>query len=154
MDGAREMMRGIEKADSVAMDAHKLLYVPNSLGICVFKNVDDSRFLYHTSTTSSARVLWTRAGYHRRLAAFFLSQPWAAIKICGRIGYKLLFDHASDLQNTFVKFIERDPLFELMNKPELFIVNYRFVPEELGSLMNTLNEESGKNSSASPPSTG
>ena len=147
MDGAREMMRGIEKADSVAMDAHKLLYVPNSLGICVFRNVDDSRFLYHTSDYiiregSVDQGRFTIEGSR----PFSCLKPWAAIKICGRTGYKLLFDHASDLQNTFVKFIERDPLFELMNKPELFIVNYRFVPEELGSLMNTLMKNPGKNS--------
>jgi hypothetical protein len=45
-----------------------------------------------------------------------------------------------------VEFIERDPLFELMNKPELFIINYRFIPEELRSLLNELMKNSRKNS--------
>ena len=147
MDGAREMMRGIEKADSVTMDGHKLLYVPNSMGICVFKNVDDSRFLYHTSNYiirkgSVDQGRFTIEGSR----PFSCLKPWAAIKIFGRAGYKHLFDHASDLQNTFVGLIERDPLFELMNKPELFIINYRFIPDELRSLMNKLMKNPRKNS--------
>jgi glutamate decarboxylase len=147
MDGAREMMRGIEKADSVTMDAHKLLYVPNSLGICVFKDVEDSRFLYHTSNYiiregSVDQGRFTIEGSR----SFSCLKPWASIKIFGKNGYKIIFDHARDLQNTFVDFIERDPLFELMNKPELFIINYRFIPEELRSLLNELMKNSRKNS--------
>ena len=147
MDGAREMMRGIEKADSVTMDTHKLLFVPNSLGICVFKNVDDSKFLYHTSNYiirkgSVDQGRFTIEGSR----SFACLKPWASIKIFGKTGYKLLFDHARNLQNSFVKFIETDPLFELMNKPELFIINYRFIPEELRSLLNSLMKNPRKNS--------
>ena len=147
MDGARELMRGIDKADSVTMDGHKLLYVPNSLGICVFKNVDDSKFLYHTSNYiirkgSVDQGRFTIEGSR----PFACLKPWASIKIFGKTGYKLLFDHARDLQNTFVKFIKRDPLFELMNIPELFIINYRFIPDELRSLLEKMMQNPGKNS--------
>jgi len=147
MDGARDMMRGIEKADSVTMDAHKLLYVPNSLGVCVFKDVEDSKFLYHTSNYiiregSVDQGRFTIEGSR----SFSCLKPWASIKIFGKNGYKLIFDHARDLQNTFVEFIERDPLFELMNKPELFIINYRYIPEELRSLLNELMKNPRKNS--------
>ena len=108
MDGAREMMRGIEKADSVSVDCHKLLYVPNSVGICVFKNADDSRFLYHTSNYiirkgSVDQGRFTLEGSR----PFACLKAWAAIKIFGKAGYKLLFDHARDLQNTFAKLIEQ-----------------------------------------------
>ena len=147
MDGARDMMKGIERADSVTMDAHKLLYAPNSLGICVFKDVEDSRYLYHTSNYiiregSVDQGRFTIEGSR----SFSCLKPWASIKIFGRDGYKLIFDHARDLQNTFVEFIERDQLFELMNKPELFIINYRFVPEELRSMLNELMRNPRKNS--------
>jgi glutamate decarboxylase len=147
MEGARDIMKGIEKADSVTMDGHKLLYVPNSLGICVFRNVEDSRYLYHTSNYiirkgSVDQGRFTIEGSR----PFACLKPWAAIKIFGKTGYKLLFDHARDLQNTFVRFIERDPLFELMNRPELFIINYRFVPEEMRTLLDRLMKNPQKNS--------
>ena len=147
MEGARPMMKGIERADSVTMDAHKLLYAPNSMGICVLRNGDDSRHLYHTSNYiiregSVDQGRFTIEGSR----SFSCLKPWAAIKIIGRHGYKLIFDHARDLQNTFLEFIERDPLFELMNKPELFIINYRFVPEELRSQLKRLMKNAKKNS--------
>lgn len=147
MEGSREMMKGIEKADSVTMDAHKLLYAPNSLGICVFKDVEDSRFLYHTSNYiiregSVDQGRFTIEGSR----PFSCLKPWASIKIFGRNGYRLIFDHARELQKTFVEFIDRDPLFELMNKPELFIINYRFIPEELKIILDELMINPRKNS--------
>jgi hypothetical protein len=45
-----------------------------------------------------------------------------------------------------VQFIERDPLLELMNTPELFIINYRFIPEELKSELYKLMQNPQKNS--------
>jgi glutamate decarboxylase len=146
MEGARDMMRGIEKADSVTIDGHKLLYAPNSMGICVFKNVCDSRFLYHTSDYiirkgSVDQGRFTIEGSR----PFSCLKPWASIKIFGKTGYRLLFEHARNLQNTFVRLVEQDPLFELMNHPELFIIIYRFVPEELKSELDRLMKSPRKN---------
>lgn len=146
MEGARPMMRGIEKADTVTMDAHKLLYSPNSMGICVFKDAQDSRHLYHTSNYiiregSVDQGRFTIEGSR----SFACLKPWAAIKIIGRHGYKLIFDHARELQDSFVQFIQRDSFFELMNNPELFIINYRFVPEELGAELKRLMKNPRRN---------
>lgn len=146
MEGARDMMRGIEKADSVTIDGHKLLYSPNSMGICVFRNVSDSRFLYHTSDYiirkgSVDQGRFTIEGSR----PFACLKPWASIKIFGKMGYRLLFEHARNLQKTFVELIEQDPLFELMNYPELFIIIYRFVPEELKAALDRLMKSPRKN---------
>jgi glutamate decarboxylase len=147
MDGAREMMSGIERADTVCIDAHKLLYAPNSMGICLFRKVEESKHLYHTSNYiiregSVDLGRFTLEGSR----SFSCLKPWAAIKIIGRHGYKLIFEHAKELQNTFVNLIENDSLFELLNKPELFIINYRFVPEELKSELDELMKKPRDNS--------
>lgn len=146
MDGARNMMRGIEKADTVTIDGHKLLYAPNSVGVCVFKNVEDSKFLYHTSNYIIRKGSVDQGRFTIEGSRPFASlKPWASIKIFGKTGYKLLFDHARNLQNTFIDLIERDPLLELMNKPELFIINYRFIPEELRTMLERLMKNPSKN---------
>ncbi len=141
MEGSRELLTGIELADSVSLDSHKLLYAPNSMGICLFREVNDSRYIYHTSNYiiregSVDQGRFTIEG-SRPFAAL---KPWAALKIIGHGGYQIIFNHARELQTTFTELIEQDPLFELLNRPELFIINYRFVPEELqerlGKLMN------------------
>ncbi len=147
MDGVREMMSGIERADTVCIDAHKLLYAPNSMGICLFRKVDESKHLYHTSNYiiregSVDLGRFTIEGSR----SFSCLKPWAAIKIIGRHGYKLIFEHARELQKTFVSLIENDNLFELLNRPELFIINYRFVPEELKAELDELMKKPRENS--------
>ncbi|HOO45619.1 MAG TPA: pyridoxal-dependent decarboxylase [Deltaproteobacteria bacterium] len=147
MDSGRELMRGIEKADTVCIDAHKLLYAPNCMGICLFKEVQDSKHLYHTSNYiiregSVDQGRFTIEGSR----SFACLKPWASLKIIGKHGYKLIFDHARELQNTFAEMIEKDSLFELLNKPELFIINYRFVPEELRIRLDELLENPKENS--------
>lgn len=147
MDSGRELMKGIEKADTVSLDAHKLLYSPNCMGICLLKDVQDSKLLYHTSNYiirkgSVDQGRFTIEGSR----SFTCLKPWASLKILGRNGYKLIFDHARELQQTFVELVERDPLFELLNKPELFIICYRFVPEELRIKLDILMENPKDNS--------
>ncbi len=136
MEGGREMLKGIERADSVSFDAHKLLYSPNSMGVCLFRNAEDSEYLYHTANYiiregSVDQGRFTLEGSR----PFACLKPWAALKIIGRKGYELIFEHAKLLQKTFVELLEEEPLFEQMNKPELFIINYRFVPRELKKML-------------------
>jgi len=149
MDAGKDLMKGIDRADTVSIDAHKLLYAPNCTGICVFKDVEDSKLIYHTSNYiiregSVDQGRFTVEGSR----PFSCLKPWAALKIIGKNGYKLIFEHARVLQNTFTDLIEEDTSFELLNKPELFIINYRFVPEELklklDELMKTPKENSEK----------
>jgi len=142
MDSGRSMMKGIEKADTVSLDSHKLLFAPNCMGICLFKDARDSKLVYHTSNYiirkgSVDQGRFTIEGSR----SFACLKPWASLKILGQHGYRLIFDHARELQNTFVDLLEKDPLFELLNRPELFIINYRFVPEELKSRLEELMQD-------------
>ncbi|MCD6569131.1 MAG: glutamate decarboxylase [Deltaproteobacteria bacterium] len=137
----KDFLRGIEKADTVSLDAHKLLYSPSSMGICLFKNVRDSLYLYHTSDYiirkgSVDQGRFTIEGSR----PFSCLKPWAAFKIIGRDGYNIIFEHANALQKTFVEVVKNDPFFELLNEPELFIINYRFVPKELKKRLDEIIE--------------
>jgi putative pyridoxal-dependent aspartate 1-decarboxylase len=147
MDVGKNLMKGIDRADTVSIDAHKLLYAPNCTGICLFKDVEDSKLIYHTSNYiiregSVDQGRFTIEGSR----SFSCLKPWAALKIIGKNGYKLIFDHARILQETFADLIEKDTLFELLNKPELFIINYRFVPEELKLKLDELMVSPKENS--------
>lgn len=147
MDAEREMMKGIEKANTVSLDAHKLLFAPNSMGICLFKNVHDSKLLYHTSNYIIREGSIDQGRFSIEGSRPFASlKPWASLKILGKNGYKLIFAHARKLQETFVALVEKDPLFELLNSPQLYIINYRFVPRELKIRLDTLMETPRENS--------
>ncbi len=147
MDAEREMMKGIEKADTVSLDAHKLLFAPNSMGICLFKNDCDSKLLYHTSNYIIRKGSIDQGRFTIEGSRQFASlKPWASLKVLGKNGYRLIFAHARKLQDTFVDLVEKDPLFELLNRPQLYIINYRFVPEELKAELDALMEHPKQNS--------
>ncbi len=129
VDEYRGLFRGIDKADSVSIDAHKLLYCPMTMGLVLFQNERDLNHLKHTSNyilrrNSVDTGRFTVEG-SRPFAAL---KPWASLKILGRQGYRLLFESAFKNTETFRGLLEANGNFEIMNHPELFILNYRFVP--------------------------
>jgi glutamate decarboxylase len=141
MEHERRMMKGIELADTVSLDAHKLLFAPNSMGICLFRDTHDSKLLYHTSNYIIRKGSVDQGRFTIEGSRPFSSlKPWAALKVLGKKGYRLIFAHARKLQETFAHLLEKDPLFELLNRPQLYIINYRFVPEELRARLDALME--------------
>jgi len=134
----KSLFRGIEKADSVAVDAHKLLYCPMSMGVVVFRNEKDlnhlktiSQYVNRPDSVDTGR--FTIEGSR----PFACLKPWASLKIIGREGYRLLFGQAQEATSTFKKILEESGNFEILNHPELFILVYRLVPK---TIMEKLNE--------------
>jgi glutamate decarboxylase len=145
-DDYRYLFAGIEKADSVTVDAHKLMYAPPSLGMVFFRNGTDLRAIQHYSNyiirQDSVDLGRFSVEGSRPFAAL---KPWATLKIIGRDGFKLIFDHAFELTSVLRGLVEMHCNFEAMNQPELFIFNYRFVPkyvqEKLNKLMTRIQNE-------------
>jgi glutamate decarboxylase len=132
VDEYRSLFRGIERADSVSIDAHKLLYCPMAMGMALFRSERDLNLLKHNSNyiirrNSVDTGRFTVEG-SRPFAAL---KPWAALKILGLQGYRLLFESARKNTETFRDLLASHGGFEITNRPELFILNYRFVPEEV-----------------------
>ncbi len=139
-DEYRHLFSGIERADSVTVDAHKLLYAPPSLGMVFFRNGTEAKALMHNSNYIIRPDSIDLGRFSVEGSRPFASlKPWATIKIFGRQGFKLIFDHAFKLTSVLRGLIDVHPNFEAMNQPELFIFNYRFVPrqvkEKIASLM-------------------
>ncbi|MCU0847768.1 MAG: pyridoxal-dependent decarboxylase [Spirochaetes bacterium] len=140
VDELRYLFNGIEEADSVSVDAHKLLFCPVSMGMVLFRRETDLNYLKHYSNyiirQDSVDLGRFSIEGSRSFAAL---KPWATFKILGTSGFRLLFEHAFELTSMLRGFIEVHCNFEPMNQPELFIFNYRFVPkvikEKLDSYM-------------------
>lgn len=138
VDEYKSLFQGIEKADSVAVDAHKLLYCPMAMGVVVFRNEKDlnhlktiSQYVNRPDSVDTGR--FTVEGSR----PFACLKPWASLKIIGRDGYRLLFGQAQEATFTFKRILEESGNFEILNHPELFILVYRLVPK---TIMEKLNE--------------
>ncbi len=132
VDEYRSLFKGIEKADSVAFDSHKLLYCPMSMGIALFRSEKDLNYIKHTSRyiirkNSVDTGRFTLEGSR----PFACLKPWASLKVIGSKGYDLLFKQARKSTDYFKNILDACGSFETLNNPELFILNYRFIPDEV-----------------------
>ncbi|MCP4132985.1 MAG: aminotransferase class V-fold PLP-dependent enzyme [bacterium] len=151
VDDYRYLFNGIEKADSVTIDAHKLQYTPVSMGMVLFRDETSLDHLKHTANyiirPDSVDLGRFSVEGSRPFSAL---KPWATLKIFGTDGFKLLFEMAFELTSVLRGLIEVHHNFEPMNHPELFIFNYRFVPEKVRDKLETLRLKlKGKNHKSS-----
>ncbi len=142
VDEYRPLLKGIEKADSVSVDAHKLLYCPMAMGLVLFENERDlnaikqsSQYVIRRNSVDMGR--FTLEGSR----PFDALKPWAALKILGRDGYRLLLRSARDNAYTLQEILDGCGNFETLNTPELFILIYRFIPRQVNEQLAKWQEE-------------
>ncbi len=138
----RSLFKGISRADSVSIDAHKLLYCPMSMGLILFRNEKDLNTIRHSSKyvirrNSVDTGRFTVEG-SRPFAAL---KPWASLKIIGREGYGILLKQARKATENLLDIINHCGNFEALNDPELFILTYRFLPEVVKGHMAGLEKD-------------
>jgi len=135
----RHFLKGIELADSVTIDAHKLFYTPMSMGMCLFRSEKDlscvkyaASYVLRKSSVDQGR--FTVEGSRK----FDVLKPWAALKVLGTDGFQILFDHAFNLTADMNQLVTASENFEPLNNPQLFIHVYRFVPAAVHDTLNSL----------------
>jgi putative pyridoxal-dependent aspartate 1-decarboxylase len=125
----RHLLAGIERADSVTLDAHKQLYVPVGAGMVVFKDVQALSAVEHHANYVLRRGSrdigkHTLEGTRQGMAMLVHS----ALRIIGRRGYDLLIDLGIDKARQFAAMIRAAGDFELTSEPVLNLLTYRYVP--------------------------
>jgi putative pyridoxal-dependent aspartate 1-decarboxylase len=145
VDEYRPLFQGIERADSVSIDAHKLLYCPMTMGLILFRSEKDLNYIRHSSQYIIRRNSVDTGRFTIEGSRPFASlKPWAALKIIGRQGYGLLFKSAYESTAALKRILDDCGNFETLNVPELFIINYRFIPEpvrkQLAAYVRILSE--------------
>jgi len=131
-DKYRSLLQGIERADSVIIDAHKQLYVPVGAGIALFKDEKALRLIEHQAQyiiRKGSRDLgrMTLEGSRPGMAMLVHS----GLRIMGRKGYAMLIDMGIEKARAFAELIQQQPDFELISAPELNLLTYRYVPANL-----------------------
>lgn len=123
------LLKGIERADSVTLDAHKQLYVPMGAGMVLFKDPTALSSIEHHAAyilREGSRDLGSHTLEGSRPGMAMLVH--AGLSIIGRKGYELLVDQGIERARRFADRIDAHPDFELVTEPELNILTYRFNP--------------------------
>ncbi|MBU3004823.1 pyridoxal-dependent aspartate 1-decarboxylase PanP [Paraglaciecola arctica] len=132
------LLKGIEKADSVTLDAHKQMYVPMGAGMVLFKDPNDSNAVRHHAqyilrAGSKDLGATTLEGSRNGMAMMV----YASLHIFGRQGYELLINQSIEKAKIYARMIQSHPDFELVTSPTLALLTYRLNPQEVQTKMKS-----------------
>ena len=134
----RPLLKGIERADSVTIDAHKQMYVPMGAGLIVFKDPTAVSAIEHHAEyiiRKGAKDLGSHTLEGSRPGMAML--VYSCLHIISRPGYEMLFNQGIEKANYFADLIDQHSDFELITRPELCLLTYRYVPESVQKILKT-----------------
>ena len=126
----RHLLAGIERADSVTIDAHKQMYVPMGAGMVIFKDPTFANAIKHHAEyilRKGSKDLGSQTLEGSRPGMAMLVH--ACLKVIGRDGYEILINNSLEKARYFADLINQHQEFELVSKPELCLLTYRYVPQ-------------------------
>ncbi|CAA9570017.1 MAG: Aromatic-L-amino-acid decarboxylase [uncultured Thermomicrobiales bacterium] len=131
------LVRGVERADSVAADAHKWLNVPYDSGFVLVRDAEALRAAFAVAAAYIAPqdgTVWDpfRQSHTPELARRFRGLPvWCALKALGRTGVQALVERCLGNAAAFAGWVEAEPGLELVAPAPLNIVCFRYAPAGL-----------------------
>ncbi|MCP4723205.1 MAG: putative pyridoxal-dependent aspartate 1-decarboxylase, partial [Desulfobacteraceae bacterium] len=136
------LLKGIERADSVAIDCHKQFYMPMTAGMVFFKDplaLDQIAYNASYIIRKGSVDLGVRSLEGSRESNSLILD--ASLKIMGARGYGLLIEHGIKTAGQLAEKINTRPLFELITAPVLNILTYRLVPQSFQEKIKTADPE-------------
>lgn len=122
------LVTGMERASSLAVDAHKWLNVPNGVGFALLRDRD----LHHETFGGSAGYLTPGSGANLHELGIEASRSWrgacvwAALKALGRSGVQELVTRCCDLAAELAALVDRHPRLELAAPAPTNVVCFRY----------------------------
>lgn len=138
----RHLLAGIERADSVTIDAHKQMYVPMGAGMVVFKHPSAAHAIEHHAEyilRKGSKDLGSQTLEGSRPGMAMLVH--ACLQVIGRDGYEILINRSLEKARYFATLIAHNIDFELITEPELCLLTYRYVPAQVQQAMAKANPQ-------------
>lgn len=138
----RHLLAGIERADSVTIDAHKQMYVPMGAGMVLFRDPSMVRAIEHHAEYvirhgSKDLGAHTMEGSRSGMAMMVYS----ALQVMGRQGFELLIDQSIEKAKLFAALIAEQDDFEVISEPQLCLLTYRFIPAKVKQVISHANAD-------------
>ncbi|WP_113907891.1 pyridoxal-dependent aspartate 1-decarboxylase PanP [Aliidiomarina celeris] len=138
----RSLMKGVERADSVTIDAHKQMYVPMGAGMVLFKQAHLANAIEHHAEyiiRRGSKDLGSRTLEGSRPGMAML--VYSALHVMGRKGFELLIDTSLEKAQYFASLIEQQKDFEVITHPELCLLTYRYIPADIKAALTKASAE-------------
>ena len=149
-ENVKPQLRGIERADSIALDLHKWLHIPFEAGCAIVRSEKAHRgtfsltpeYLAHETRGLAAGHIWF-SDYGLQLSRQFRAlKVWMSIKEHGLDRFGRMIARNVEQAHYFGQLVENDPDLELLAPIGMDIVCFRFNPGGLDTeALNVLNKE-------------
>lgn len=135
----RGLVRGIELADSIAIDPHKWLAVPFAAGIVLTCHPALLERAFSVASPYMPKAAGATLPDNARISTQWTRRMnslklWMTLRVHGRRGYEELIDRQLKLSQRFASWIRASEGFELATNPTLPIVTFRLKNVPLAGL--------------------
>ena len=132
-----ELFLGFERADSLAIDAHKWLYLPKACGIVLVRRQED---LIASFGHEAGYLPHQQHELHAMDTTFEYSRPfralkfWLAMRVHGARAFRDAIERNLGQARLLYETVIARPDFEALAEPPLSIVAFRHLPEGVADL--------------------
>ncbi len=128
------LVRGLDRARSLAWDPHKMLLLPLAAGMVLVRDervlgtafAQQAPYLFHATSGERSWDMGPRTFQCSRRADVL--KLWVALQRYGADGLGLLFDRLCDTTRGLYEAINARPDFEAMHAPDCNILCFRYLP--------------------------
>jgi aromatic-L-amino-acid/L-tryptophan decarboxylase len=150
-DRHRDLVNGIERADSITIDPHKWLAVPFAAGVILTSHPAILERAFAVAAPYMPKAAGARLPDNSRISTQWTRRMnslklWLTLRVHGRKGYEDLIDRQMKLANGFARWVEASEEFELAAPQTLPIVTFRLnapglEPKQLAAAHESIVEE-------------
>ena len=132
----KRLLRGIERADSVGLDAHKWFFQPYEAGCLLVKDEETLKDAFAVRPDILQDTVW--GANHPNFSDLGLQlsrsvralKVWMSIQTFGMAAFRRAVANGMELAATAEEYIRASPVLEAMNTPTLGIVCFRVNPAD------------------------
>jgi len=129
-DKHRDLVRGIELADSITIDPHKWLAVPFAAGVILTRHPETLRQAFSVAAPYMPKAAGANLPDNARISTQWTRRMnslklWLTLRVHGRAAYEEHIDRQLQLARSFAEWIKRSEDFELAAPNTLTILNFR-----------------------------
>ncbi len=141
---SKAIFRGLERADSVSIDAHKWLYLPKACGIVLVRDrkslinafSHQENYMVHDEVQNPLNPVDMTLEYSRPFRSLKL---WLALRVHGADQFRAAIERNLTQAKLCADLVRSEPNLELLVEPQLSTVPFRHVPESMKADEAALN---------------
>lgn len=130
----RSLFRGLERAHSITLDAHKWFFQPFEAGCLLVRDVRDLEraFSVHPEYLQDTRLGMEQVNFADRglqlTRSFRALKVWMSVQTFGMVAFRRAVSNGIELADRAAAYVERSDVLRMLSPPSLGVVCFRFEP--------------------------